>query len=103
MIRYSSDGRFMAWHAPGADLDYGFDWKRDGWLEDGERVVESTWVTPDGLTMHDPVIDTAGEITAAYFAGGEQGQTYVIENRIVTDAVLPRKDSRTITLTCKLW
>lgn len=80
-------------HAPGANLDYGFDWKSNGWLAEGETIETSTWSAP-GLTVTRQL--HANGITAAFIAGGKKGNTYKVTNTITTSE--GRTDSRTITL-----
>lgn len=101
MIRYSPDGRFTIWHFPGADLDYGFDWTKRGYLQSDETITSSTWDVPEGVTKSREMISDDGTITAAFFAGGVDGTSYVITNHIVTSG--GRTDARTITLVCKVW
>lgn len=87
-------------HAPGADLDYGFDWATNGWLEDGEIVTTSTWsVQPAGITLSRQQI-AQDAITSVFAAGGVQGRRYLLTNTITTSA--GRKDSRNITLDCMI-
>lgn len=86
-------------HAPGADLDYGFDWRENGWLETGETVATSTWsVQPAGVTLSRQQI-AQGAITSVFVAGGSNGRQYVLTNAIETN--MGRVDSRTIRLSCK--
>lgn len=86
-------------HAPGADLDYGFDWAENGYLEEGETVTNSAWsVQPAGITLTRQQI-AQDVITSVFAAGGVQGRRYVLTNTITTSA--GRIDSRTITLNCK--
>lgn len=78
---------------PSEDLDYTVDW--DATLAAGEEVAESEWeVSPeDGApTVHDDGSDE--RTTEAFLAGGTDGETYVVTNRIVTDATPPRTHER---------
>ncbi len=79
--------------APGANLDYGFDWQVNGWLAAGETIDTSTWSAP-GLTITRQ--QSANGITSAFIAGGKKGNSYKVTNTITTTA--GRTDSRTITL-----
>lgn len=86
-------------HAPGADLDYGFDWKTNGWLEPDETIASSTWsVQPAGITLSRLQI-AEGNITSVFAAGGTNGRQYVLTNTITTSE--GRTDSRTIRLHCR--
>ncbi len=86
-------------HAPGADLDYGFDWHENGWLETGETVTNSVWsVHPTDITLSRQQIDQ-DVITSVFVAGGINGRQYVLTNTIETS--MGRVDSRTIRLSCK--
>ncbi len=80
-------------HAPGANLDYGFDWLANGWLASGETIETSTW-TAQGLTLTRQQI--SGGVTSVFAAGGKKGNSYKLTNTITTNQ--GRTDSRTITL-----
>lgn len=80
-------------HAPGANLDYGFDWKSNGWLSTGETIETSSWTAP-GLTLTRQ--QSANGITSVFVAGGKKGSTYKLTNTITTSD--GRTDSRTIHL-----
>lgn len=87
-------------HAPGAELDYGFDWATNGWLEEGDKIATSTWsVQPAGITLsrHQIVQDA---ITSVFAAGGINARQYVLTNTIST--IGGRSDSRSIRLNCKV-
>lgn len=87
-------------HSPGADLDYGFDWRENGWLETGETVTHSSWsVQPLGITLSRPQI-FQDVITSVFAAGGSTARQYVLTNTITTSR--GRTDSRTIRLNCKV-
>lgn len=87
-------------HAPGADLDYGFDWRENGWLETGETVTNSNWsVQPAGMTLSRQQI-AQDVITSVFAAGGITARQYVLTNTITTSK--GRTDSRTIRLNCKV-
>ena len=78
---------------PEATLDYQVDW--EDWLA-GDTISTSAWTVPEGLTE---VSDTKTTSTATvWLSGGTAGQTYAVENKIVTaDA---RTDERTIYIEC---
>jgi hypothetical protein len=97
-MNFKGNNRAQYDHAPGADLDYGFDWKANHWLEDGEMVIDSAWSVTGDIIMSRQQID-GGAVTSVFVAGGKVGQTYKLINSIVTSS--GRKDSRTITITCK--
>ncbi len=80
-------------HAPGANLDYGFDWKSNGWLATGETIETSTWLAP-GLTLTRQ--QESNGVTSVFAAGGKKGSTHKLTNTITTNQ--GRTDSRTITL-----
>lgn len=84
-------------HAPSAKLDYGFDWKTLGWLDDGETITTSVWTIPVTLTKSDE--RNALGVTSAMIEGGVVGMSYTITNTITTSN--SRTDSRSIKLTCR--
>ena len=86
-------------HAPGASLDYGFDFAVDGWLDTGETISSSTWTVTAGVTLTNDQI-VAG-VTSVFVSGGTSGATYYLINTIITDSVPPRTDSRQIVLSCR--
>ena len=83
-------------HAPLAKLDYGFDWSAR--LDSGEIISTSTWTVDAGMTKTNEQV--LNNVTSLYVEGGEVGKKYKLVNSIVTS--LGKKDSRTITLFCKL-
>lgn len=84
--------------APGADLDYGFDWATQEWLEPGEYIVESSWSAPPSVVLTRPQIlaDTRTSTFARIDLAGYSGR---ITNTITTSD--GRTDSRSILLSCK--
>lgn len=87
-------------HAPGASLDYGFDWKSNGWLKPGEIITASEWApAPAGIELSRAQLLEARGITSVFATGGVAGYQYRITNTITTSQ--GRKDSRSITLVCK--
>jgi len=83
-------------HSVGAKLDYGLNWQIEGWLEDGETIVESTWDV-GSLSASSP--QNSGTITSILVEGGIDKSRYKLINSITTS--VGRKDSRTIFLFCK--
>ena len=79
---------------PDADLDFGFDWGTDDWLQAGETVVTSTWVADPalGITLHDDSI--SGDTTIVWLKDIVAGVTHRVTNSIVTSSTPPRKDDR---------
>lgn len=84
-------------HAPGANLDYGFDWS--DFLTTGETIATSSWTATSGITLSNPSV--TGSITATFAAGGVEGVLYTLTNTIVTNASPARTDIRTLVLSCK--
>ena len=80
-------------HAPLAKLDYGFSWP----LATGETIVSSVWTATTGITLTNQAVTVA--VTAVFASGGEVGKIYLLTNAIETS--LGKKDSRTISLSCK--
>lgn len=75
-----------------AKLDYAVDWTT--WLVDGDTIAASEWIIPDGLEAdnetHTPTTATV------WLAGGNEGQSLKVTNRITT--AQGRVDDRSITL-----
>lgn len=77
---------------PDAVLDWVWDWNE--WLDEGETIVSSEFITTVGL-----VIDSIGNTTktaTVWLSGGTAGQVYQVTNRITTTA--GRTDDRSITI-----
>ena len=68
---------------PAARLDYGIDWRVNGWLEPGETITSSVWIVPDGLTASSESV-VAGTATVVWLEGGEAGKSYRVTNEITT-------------------
>ena len=86
-------------HAPGADLDYGFDWRANGWLDIDETIQTSTWtVQPNSLLLSREQI-SQNAVTSVFAAGGLVGRQYLLTNTIATSK--GRVDNRTILLNCR--
>lgn len=81
---------------PDAVLD--FDMKWGAWL-DGDTIVSSEWIVPDGITK-DPdkgdEISGAGTEAIIWLRGGTEGEKYTLTNRITTAA--GRIDDRSATV-----
>lgn len=80
---------------PAADKDYTIDWS--AMLQEGETIVSSVWTADPALTLTDELI-TAG-VCSVWIAGGVNGTTYSIVNRITTSRGLT--DERTLQLKVK--
>lgn len=81
----------MTWFRqdPDAHKDWSVDWS--AWLEDGETITVSTWVT-DGLTLDaESKSDTKATV---WVSGGVVGGRYSVTNRVVTS--LGRSDDRSL-------
>lgn len=84
-------------HAPGADLDYGFNWRGNGYLNTGETVTASAWaISPAGTLTRQQIINE--EISSVFVAGLRLNTDYQLTNTITTSE--GRTDSRTIHLSC---
>lgn len=86
-------------HAVGAVLDYGFDWKKKGWLEAGEIVTSSVWTANSSDIILGTEFNEAG-ITTVVVSGAVLGKIYRITNSIETNHN-GRKDKRTLVISCK--
>lgn len=76
---------------PNATLDYERDW--GPWLAgDGDTIVSSEWIVPDGLTKDSQ--STTTTVATVWLSGGTAGQAYEITNRITTSQ--GRTDDRSI-------
>jgi hypothetical protein len=86
--------------AVGSELDYLVDWRGDGWLEDDENIVDSTWVVDGPATL---LTDTNTTGVATAWIEATAAGTVRLTNSIVTDSLpLPRKDSRTLVIKLKV-
>ena len=77
---------------PDAILDWVWDWNE--WLDDGETITNSQFITTVGLTI-DSIANTTKTATV-WLSGGTAGQVYQVTNRITTTA--GRTDDRSITI-----
>lgn len=77
---------------PDAVLDWVWDWNE--WLDDGETIATSTFITSVGLTVNSESNTT--KTATVWLSGGTVGQVYQVTNRIVTSA--GRIDDRSITI-----
>lgn len=78
-----------------AVLDWTIDWST--WLGTGETITASTWtVTPTGLPVETST-STGTTATVWLGAGGTEGSTFLVTNRITTSA--GRTDERSIQIT----
>jgi hypothetical protein len=84
-------------HAPDADLDYGFDWRKNSYLKEGETVNASAWaISPAGTLTRQQIINSESSV---FVAGLRLNTDYQLTNTITTSA--GRTDSRTIQLSCR--
>ena len=67
---------------PDARLDYAVDWSE--WLASGETITASAWVVPAGLTEGTKSFDD--DSTKVWLSGGDDGETYIVANKITTSA-----------------
>lgn len=81
---------------PNAVLDYGFDWSQ--WLQTGESIVTSSWVSSDPAITIDSNYITNGTVTVVWLSGGVASKKYFLTNTITTDAAIARTDERTLTV-----
>jgi hypothetical protein len=89
-------------HAPGASLDYGFDYATANWLNSNETIVSSVWtVTGSDVVLSSTQI--ASGVTSVFATGGTAGNIYTLTNTITTDSTPARTDSRIIVLSCKAY
>lgn len=94
-IKIRSDGLFEIVHAPGAILDYGFNWA--SWLQLSETVVSSAWAIDPVLTLSGS--QNVANVTSTFVNGGDVGKVYTLTNTITTNQ--GRTDSRTLVLNCQ--
>lgn len=94
-IKIRSDGLFEIVHAPGAILDYGFNWV--SWLQLSETVVSSAWAIDPVLTLSGS--QNVANVTSTFVNGGDVGKVYTLTNTITTNQ--GRTDSRTMVLNCQ--
>lgn len=80
---------------PAAVLDYSMDWTN--WLESDELVVDSTWLTPAGISA--PNDSNTTKICTVWLAGGVVGREYNITNLISTTH--GRQDERSFRIRVK--
>ena len=71
-------------------LDYGWDWSQ--WLQQ-EIIVSSLWTVDDpGLTIG--VDFNTDTLAWVYLSDGTLGVNYIVTNKIVTNAAIPRTATR---------
>lgn len=66
---------------PDAVKDYAVDWTE--WLA-GDTIATSEWTLPDGITQDSE--DNTDTVATVFLAGGTDGESYVVTNRITTAA-----------------
>jgi len=94
-IKVRSDGLFEIIHAPGAILDYGFNWS--SWLQAGETIVSSTWTIDPTLVLSSS--QNVSGVTSTFVNGGTLGSVYTLINTVTTSN--GRVDSRALILSCQ--
>lgn len=82
---------------PDAVLDYTVDWS--AWLQAGETITASQWITPDGITQGSGAQAPSNTTTTAtvWLLAGTLGQTYIVTNRVTTSD--GRVDDRSLRIT----
>ncbi|SOE25627.1 phage fiber-tail adaptor protein [Streptomyces sp. OK228] len=80
---------------PDAVLDYPWDWT--DWLAPGEIITASQFIVSAGLDLNSSSFSATTAI--AWLAGGTQGTSYLVTNRITTSAA--RTDDRSLTIRVK--
>lgn len=83
---------------PDEILDYGFDWNKR--LTGGDTISASTWIIPTGLTQ-DRASTFTQTATTIWLAGGTEGQTYELINRVTTTAGRVMDKTATLTIESK--
>ena len=76
---------------PNDVLDYRVDWSK--WLRDGDTILVSEWIVPDGIEMDSET--NTNTTTIIWLSGGTTGR-YSLTNRITT--AQGRQRDRTITI-----
>lgn len=77
---------------PGARLPYRIDWS--DWLEEGDKLEESTWDVPEGLESD---LEDFDDTTAViWLAGGIHRRDYVVTNRVVMLSTMINEQSFTL-------
>lgn len=99
-----TDVIYQAMVKEGAKLDWGFNWKERGWLEDapGDTMDSATWVIEPsaGVTLYNPSLDADAGTTTTFVRDLVAGQDYLLTCTLV---LLPsgREDVRTMRLRCR--
>lgn len=94
-IKIRPDGLYEIVHAPGAILDYTFNWTE--WLQQGETILTSVWSITPSLTLNNE--QNQSGVTSVFVNGGVVNKIYYLTNTITTS--VGRTDSRTIVLSCQ--
>lgn len=94
-IKIRPDGLYEIVHAPGAILDYAFNWAE--WLQQGETIPTSVWSITPSLTLNNE--QNQSGVTSVFVNGGVVNKIYYLTNTITTS--VGRTDSRTIVLSCQ--
>ena len=81
---------------PDAVLDYGIDWNKNNWLG-SDTISTSTWTLETGISK---VADSkTNTTTTIWLSGGTVGESYAVENKIVTAG--GRTEPCTLTIVCE--
>lgn len=83
---------------PNDVLDWPVNWSF--WLQEGEIIVASEWVVPDGIDVEDHSFTNTA--TVIWLSGGSAGTNYQLTNRITTNSVpIARVKDKTIIIRTK--
>lgn len=82
---------------PDAVLDFAFNWRRDGWLEEMETIHSYTITVQSGIT-EDSALEAGGTVQV-WLSGGTAGESYLVSCRITTS--LGRIDERSVQIQCQ--
>ena len=77
--------------------DYVIEWED---RLNGDVIVTSTWIVPDGITKNSDDFDAVASTTTIWLSGGTLSDTYVFTNRITTQG--GRTLDQTAKLKCKV-
>lgn len=70
---------------PDEVIDFGINWRENGYLEDGEDITDSSWeFSPSGLTITDETYDNLTGLCSFFAGGGADGTSYLCTNTIDT-------------------
>jgi hypothetical protein len=106
-VEVDEKGRKWIEHAPGARLDYSFDWNTteegEKWLADDENVDTVTFeilgAGASDFVLDESQIETG--VTSIMAEGGIDLEDYQLKCSIVTNQPHGRKDNRILILKCR--